>query len=570
MLFATIQTYADAGLLCYAALMENQYLSQTRFDSFALDQRILASLQEAGFEQCSRIQAETLPHSLSGKDITGQAQTGTGKTGAFLVGVFQRLLENPPEDPQPGLVRCLILAPTRELAIQIARDAEELGKHTGLRSVLVYGGAAYEKQRRQFDQPVDILVGTPGRVIDYLKQRVFTLKDAEALVLDEADRMFDMGFIQDIRFLLRRLPPPSERLNMLFSATLSQKVLELAYEHMNNPVPVVIETKSVSADNIVEHMYYPSNSDKIPLLVGLMRKLEPFRAIAFVNTKHNAEKIDAYLNNNGIKSALISGDVRQTKRERLLKEFSDGKHQILIATDVAARGLHIDDVSHVFNFDLPQIAEDYVHRIGRTARAGASGEAHSFACEDTAFYLPDIEEYTGKSIPVSTIDAELLPELVRPQRIQRNRPDAKGGRGNNSRGGNGKPRSSQGNRSNHNSGTNQAGNRNQQQNKPKPDHRQPQSQNQQQTQPERQKPPQNQLPPQHQPPEAVVPKENGNVVDQMDQPDTPVTAPGGRTVTIAATAGGQTACPDAAKKRRSRRRKPTAEVSSLGTNPSVK
>ncbi|MEZ5537373.1 MAG: DEAD/DEAH box helicase [Thiolinea sp.] len=426
--------------------MENQYLSKTRFDSFALDERILASLQEAGFEQCSRIQAETLPHALNGEDVTGQAQTGTGKTGAFLVAAFQRLLSNPPQEPPPGYVGCLILAPTRELAIQIARDAEALGKHTGLRSILVYGGAAYEKQRRQFEQPVDLLIGTPGRVIDYWKQKVFSLKQAQVMVLDEADRMFDMGFIQDVRYLLRKLPPPEQRLNMLFSATLSQKVLELAYEHMNNPVQVKIETESVSADNIVEHVYFPANQEKIPLLVGLIRKLNPFRAIVFVNTKHNAEKIDAYLLANGIKSALISGDVRQNKRERLLKEFSGGQHQVLIATDVAARGLHIDDVSHVFNFDLPQIAEDYVHRIGRTARAGASGEAHSFACEDTAFFLPDIEEYTGKSIPVSSIDAELLPELEKPQRIQRNNQRGGGRERNNRSARGGKPRSGQGRR----------------------------------------------------------------------------------------------------------------------------
>ncbi len=425
----TVQKCSDLSALCYASLMENQYLSQTRFDSLALDERILSSLQQAGFEQCSRIQAETLPHALNGEDVTGQAQTGTGKTGAFLVAAFQHLLLNPPAEAQPGYVGCLILAPTRELAIQIARDAEELGKNTGLRSILVYGGAAYEKQRRQFEQPVDLLIGTPGRVIDYWKQHVFTLKQTRVMVLDEADRMFDMGFIQDVRYLLRKLPPPDQRLNMLFSATLSQKVLELAYEHMNNPVQVKVATESVSADNIVEHVYFPANQEKIPLLVGLIRKLEPYRAIVFVNTRHNAEKVDAYLRANAVKSALISGDVRQNKRERLLREFSAGQHQVLIATDVAARGLHIDDVSHVFNFDLPQIAEDYVHRIGRTARAGASGEAHSFACEDTAFYLPDIEEYTGKSIPVSSIEAELIPELKKPQRTQRHKhPRSTGGR----------------------------------------------------------------------------------------------------------------------------------------------
>jgi ATP-dependent RNA helicase RhlB len=402
--------------------MENLYLSQTRFDAFPLDERLLASVRETGFEYCSRIQAEVLPLALAGQDVAGQAQTGTGKTGAFLIAVFQRLLDNPLPNPEAGTVRCMILAPTRELAIQIARDAESLGKHTGLRTVLVYGGAGYDKQRRQFEEPVDILIGTPGRVIDYWKQHVFTLKYVQAMVMDEADRMFDMGFIQDVRYLMRKLPPPDKRLNMLFSATLSHRVLELAYEHMNNPQKVQIEAESVRADNITEHVYFPANEEKIPLLIGLMRKLTPFRAIVFVNTKHIAEKIDDYLRGNGISSDLISGDVRQNKRERLLKDFEAGNFQVLIATDVAARGLHIPDVSHVFNFDLPQMAEDYVHRIGRTARAGASGEAHSFACEDTAFYLPEIEEYVGKSIPVSKITADLLPtDLRRPQRTQRER-----------------------------------------------------------------------------------------------------------------------------------------------------
>lgn len=392
--------------------MKNQYLSDTRFDSFELHSNLLQSLHDAGFEYCSKIQAETLPVTLQGRDITGQAQTGTGKTGAFLVSVFQHLLANPPEQALTGgTIRCLILAPTRELAIQIARDAQELGKHTGLRSVLVYGGAGYDQQRKQFEQPVDILVGTPGRIIDYWKQGVFRLHHAQAMVLDEADRMFDMGFIQDVRYLLRNLPPPSKRLNMLFSATLSQKVLELAYEHMNNPASVKIKAESMSAENITEHLYLPANSEKIPLLIGLINKLQPHRAIVFANTKHHAENIETNLRNNKISVALISGDVRQTKRERLLKDFEAGKYQILIATDVAARGLHISDITHVFNFDLPQIAEDYVHRIGRTARAGASGEAHSFACEDTAIYLPEIEEYTGKTLEPTAISAELLADI---------------------------------------------------------------------------------------------------------------------------------------------------------------
>ena len=416
--------------------MKNFYLSDTRFDAFALNEQLQASIRAAGFEYCSRIQAQTLPLTLAGHDVAGQAQTGTGKTGAFLVAVLQHLLQYPLADAAAGTVRCLILAPTRELAIQIARDAEVLGQYTGLRSVLVYGGAGYEKQRRQFAEPVDLLIGTPGRIIDYWKQDVFSLKQVQALVLDEADRMFDMGFIQDVRYLMRKLPPPTQRLNMLFSATLAHRVLELAYEHMNNPRTVQVEAESMRADNIHEAVYFPANEEKVPLLLGLLQQLHPTRAIVFVNTKQAAEKVDNYLRSNHVMAEMISGDVRQNKRERLLKEFEAGKFQVLIATDVAARGLHIPDVTHVFNFDLPQVAADYVHRIGRTARAGASGEAHSFACEDTAFYLPDIEAYTGKSIPVVGIsDALLAQQVQRPQRAKRDaasypaRHHAKKGRG---------------------------------------------------------------------------------------------------------------------------------------------
>ena len=408
--------------------MENNYLSQTRFDQLSLNSQLQASLAEAGFDYCSQIQAATLPLSLAGQDVAGQAQTGTGKTGAFLVSVMQRLLDQPLADAQAGTVRCLIMAPTRELAIQIAKDAEVLGKYTGLRTVLVYGGSGYEKQRRQFAQPVDILIGTPGRIIDYWKQETFSLKQVQALVLDEADRMFDMGFIQDVRYIMRKLPKPTVRLNMLFSATLSQRVLELAYEHMNNPQKIQIEAESVRADNIAEHVYFPANAEKIPLLIGLIQTLQPARAIVFVNTKHGADKVDAYLRGNHIPAALISGDVRQNKRERLLREFQDGQYQVLIATDVAARGLHIPDVTHVFNFDLPQLAEDYVHRIGRTARAGASGEAHSFACEDTAFYLPEIEAYTGKTIPVVRLTADLLAQDLQKAKAEARQPIPQGRR----------------------------------------------------------------------------------------------------------------------------------------------
>ncbi len=401
--------------------MENNHLTETPFTDLPLDPTILKSLEEAKFTFCTPIQADILPHTCENKDVAGQAQTGTGKTGAFLISVFQYLLTHP-QQRRSHTVRCLCLAPTRELAIQIANDARLLGKYTKLNIAVVYGGTAYNPQKRQFNRPVDILIGTPGRVIDLWKQREYTLRYAQALILDEADRMFDMGFIKDIRYLLRQLPPVDKRLNMLFSATLSSRVMELSYEHMNNPIKIEIKADKVNSDTIKQTIFYPANSEKIALLIGLIQKYQPYRSIVFVNTKRDAENIDDYMRSNGIKAAMISGDVRQNKRQRLLKGFENGEYQILIATDVAARGLHIPDVSHIFNFSLPQIAEDYVHRIGRTARAGTSGEALSFACEDSAFYLPDIEAYIDKRIPMEAVSADLLVELKSPRRIQRESP----------------------------------------------------------------------------------------------------------------------------------------------------
>lgn len=404
--------------------MNNDHLSKQAFSDLPLHPLVLSSLNEAGFEYCTPVQEETLKYTLKGIDVTGQAQTGTGKTGAFLIPAFNRLLERKERiKPKKGEVGCLIIAPTRELAIQIASDAEILGKNTGLTTALVYGGTAYEKQRKQFEQQVDILVGTPGRLIDYFKQNIFTLKTVEVLVLDEADRMFDLGFISDIRFIMRRMSVPKKRLNMLFSATLSQRVLELAYDHMNNPEKIEIIGETVSAKNIDQKVYYPAISEKIPLLIGVIQTENPFRTIVFVNTKRNAETIEAYLRANNIKAAMISGDVRQTKRQRILMEFEAGKYAVLIATDVAARGLHIPDVSHVVNFDLPQLEEDYVHRIGRTARAGSSGKAISFACEDTAVYLPQIEAYIEMQLPVEPITNELQPSIKKPTKVNRNKPN---------------------------------------------------------------------------------------------------------------------------------------------------
>jgi ATP-dependent RNA helicase RhlB len=275
-----------------------------------------------------------------------------------------------------------------------------------------------------------VLIGTPGRIIDYFKQHVFDLLATQVMVMDEADRMFDLGFIKDIRFLLRRMPPPTERLNMLFSATLSWRVTELAYEHMNNAEFVRIEPDKVTADRVTQVVYHTGNDEKLPLLVGLLRHMDPLRSLVFVNTKGGCERVTHWLSANGFNARVISGDVPQNTREHILRDFVTGALPILVATDVAARGLHIPDVSHVFNFDLPQDAEDYVHRIGRTARAGASGDAISFACEAYAFSLPEIEAYIGHKISVGAMTEELLPKLIvparRPEREFKERPGMRG------------------------------------------------------------------------------------------------------------------------------------------------
>ncbi len=409
--------------------MTDTHLSETRFSEFKLPASLALGIAEMGFKFCTPIQAATIPVGLEGKDLSGQAQTGTGKTAAFLTIAIAHLLNHPADERrkkhQP---RALIIAPTRELAIQIHKDAVAMVKHTGLKLGLVYGGVDYEKQRKTLQEGTDILIGTPGRLIDYFKQGVFDLKALQVIVLDEADRMFDLGFIKDLRFLLRRMPPPDKRLSMLFSATLSFRVMELAYEHMNNPVKIEIASEQVTADRVSQKVFYPANDEKIPLLIGLFNKLKPERSVVFTNTKHAADKVSRWLTANGHPTALLSGDVPQKKRQRLLQEFGEGKYEALVATDVAARGLHIPAVSHVFNFDLPQMAEDYVHRIGRTARAGSEGEALSFACEDSAFYLPEIEAYIEQKLPVDDANAYMETELKRPAKaVPRKRPPARGG-----------------------------------------------------------------------------------------------------------------------------------------------
>ena len=400
--------------------MTQNHLSKIEFSSFDLPEKLAQGIEDAGFLACTPIQEKTLPLTLAGQDVAGQAQTGTGKTAAFLVATFSHLLVHPaPQGRKPTQARALILAPTRELAIQIHRDAIILGQHTGLRLGIAYGGTDYDIQRKYLSEGVDVLIGTPGRIIDYFKQHVFDLSKAQVVVLDEADRMFDLGFIKDVRYLLRRCPPPSERLGLLFSATLSHRVNELAYEHMNSPQLVKIETEQVTAERVRQVLYHTANDEKIPLLLGLMNQIDATRSIVFVNTKRAAEKVWSFLEGNDHKAAILSGDVPQKKRQTLLKKFQDGELAVLVATDVAARGLHIPDVTHVFNYDLPQDAEDYVHRIGRTARLGADGDAISFACERFVYSLPEIEAYIGRSIPVERVTDEMLvtprPPVKRPQ-----------------------------------------------------------------------------------------------------------------------------------------------------------
>jgi ATP-dependent RNA helicase RhlB len=386
------------------------------FAELDLPAPVLQGIQAAGFEIATPIQEAALPVALKGKDVAGQAQTGTGKTAAFLITTFTRLLRHP-RPPRRGSAegsapRALIIAPTRELVVQIEADARLLGQFTGLRSLVVFGGVDYAKQRDALRQPVDILIGTPGRLIDYLKQRVWSPSHVEVLVLDEADRMFDMGFIADIRWILRRLPPPEARQSFLFSATLSFRVLELTYEHMNNPAQITVSPEQVTVEQVEQILYHAGRHEKFSLLLGLLRAEEGARVLIFTNTRDEARRLVDRLQRNGHEARALTGDFDQRQRLRTLAGFKDGTIPILVATDVASRGLHIPDVTHVYNWDLPQDPEDYVHRIGRTARAGAHGKAISLVDEASAFSLEGVERFIGQRIRVEWADdAAFLPEI---------------------------------------------------------------------------------------------------------------------------------------------------------------
>ncbi len=392
------------------------------FVSLALPEPVVQGIRDAGFATATPIQEAALPLALKGKDVAGQSQTGTGKTAAFLIAAFTRCLRTPaPARAGVTAPRILIIAPTRELVVQIEADARLLGAHTGLRILAVYGGIDYSRQRDALRESCDVLVGTPGRLIDYLKQHVWSPARVEVLVIDEADRMFDMGFIADLRFILRRLPKPERRQSFLFSATLSFRVLELTWEFMNNPAQITITPKQKTVEKAEQVLYHVGREEKFNLLLGLLKREGGSRILVFSNTREEARRLEDRLTRNGWLARALTGDVDQKKRLRILNDFKEGALPVLVATDVASRGLHIEGVSHVINWDLPQDAEDYVHRIGRTARAGAAGKAISLADESSALGIEPIETFIGQKIRVEWAEDDLYLPEIKPTSEERRR-----------------------------------------------------------------------------------------------------------------------------------------------------
>src|SRR5512144_2209768 len=397
-------------------------MSPLEFSSLDLPGPVRRGIQDAGFVATTAIQEAALPLALRGKDVAGQSQTGTGKTAAFLIAAFTRCLTHPaPARAAATSPRVLIIAPTRELVVQIEADARLLGSHTGLGILSVYGGIDYNKQRDALRDGCDVLVGTPGRLIDYLKQHIWSPGRVEVLVIDEADRMFDMGFIADLRFILRRLPKPERRQSFLFSATLSFRVLELTWECMNNPTQITITPKQKTVEKAEQVLYHVGRDEKFALLLGLLKREGGSRILIFSNTREEARRLEDRLTRNGWQARALTGDVDQKKRLRILNDFKEGALPVLVATDVASRGLHIEGVSHVINWDLPQDVEDYVHRIGRTARAGAAGKAISLADEATALLLEPIEQFIGQKIRVEWASDELYLQEIKPTSEERRR-----------------------------------------------------------------------------------------------------------------------------------------------------
>ena len=381
---------------------------KTRFADFPLKKEILCSLQDAEFKYCTPIQEECLPHLLKEKDIAGKAQTGTGKTAAFLIAIFTHLLENPPKFKSPGFCRALIIAPTRELAIQIHQDAEKLGKYCGFSNAVVYGGMDYKKQQMSLQKHIDILVGTPGRLLDYSRKRVLNLSKTEIFVIDEADRMLDMGFIPDVRSITAQLPHVEKRQTMLFSATLAEDIMRLVKRWQVDPVMIEIEPEQIVTDLIEQICYSTLQEDKKNLLLWLFKNEKIGKALIFANTKVFTSKLKIILQRHNVKCDILSSDVPQKKRLQILENFRKGTINTIIATDVASRGIHVDDITHVINYDMPERAEDYIHRVGRTGRAGRKGKAISFICEYGAYVIPELEKILEAEIKSIQPSAEML------------------------------------------------------------------------------------------------------------------------------------------------------------------
>jgi len=368
------------------------------FSEFDLPQEVLKGIETAGFTHCTPIQVLALPITLKGHDIAAQAQTGTGKTAAFLITIFDYLIRSPKsKDTSP---RALIIAPTRELAVQICDEAKLLGGHTDFKVLSVFGGVDYMKQAEALRRGTDIVVATPGRLIDYMKQKIFMPKNVNILVIDEADRLFDMGFVKDLRYILRQLPRYSRRQSMLFSATLSYAVMELAYEYMNNPQGISAASEKITVEEIDQVLYHVGNDVKPNLLLGLLRREAWNRLLIFANTRTGVEMITHKLKGNRFPAVGITGTVDQKKRLKIMQRFKSGEIKILVATDVASRGIHVEDIDLVINYDTPQDPEDYVHRIGRTGRVGKSGKAITLACETYVYHLDAVEKFIGEKIKV--------------------------------------------------------------------------------------------------------------------------------------------------------------------------
>jgi ATP-dependent RNA helicase RhlB len=382
---------------------------RSRFHDFALPTALMRGIAELDFKYCTPIQEQALPAALEGKDLIGRAGTGTGKSAVFLVALFTRLLNEKQPLRKPGLPRALIIAPTRELVAQIAKDGKSLGKYLPLRIAAVFGGTEYQKQEQLLSsQPVDVIAATPGRLLDYVSKRVISLEQVRIMVIDEADRMLDMGFIPDVRRIIAQTPPKERRQTLLFSATVSEDVKHLASQWCVKPVYIESDPEQVAVETVKQVIYTVTSEEKYTVLYNLLAEQATGRVMVFVNMKHEAARLHERLRGNGIEAVLLSGDVPQEKRMTRLERFRDGKVTVMIATDVAGRGIHIDGITHVVNYTLPYEPQDYVHRIGRTGRAGENGIAVSFACEEGAFQLPAIEECIGRPLPCTVPEDGLL------------------------------------------------------------------------------------------------------------------------------------------------------------------